>query len=80
MRDDIFKDKVGTFSAREIGRTAKERKAGSLGYSEAMLIAYNKKMKFALKWSKLYSNKSDLPHEYDDINEDEADADDSDND
>ena len=58
MRDDIFKEKVGVFSAREIGRTAKERKAGSIGYAEAMLIAYNKKMKSALKWSKLYSNKS----------------------
>jgi len=57
LRDDIFKDKVGAFSARDIGRTAKERKAGSFGYAEAMLIAYNKKMKSALKWSKLYSNK-----------------------
>ena len=64
--DDEFKDKAGVFSAREIGRTAKERKAGSLGYAEAMLIAYNKKMKSALRWSKLYSNKSDLPYEYTD--------------
>jgi hypothetical protein len=61
LRDDLFKDKVGAFSAREIERTAKERKAGSLGYAEAMLIAYNKKLKSALKWSKLYFNKPNMP-------------------
>ena len=58
MKDDIFKDKVGIFSSKDIGRTAKERKAGSLGYAEAMLIAYNKKMKSALNWTKLYTNKT----------------------
>ncbi len=58
MRDDIFKDKVGAFSARDISRTAKERKAGSYGYAEAMLTAYNKRLKYALRWSKLYTNKS----------------------
>lgn len=63
LRDDLFKDKVGLYSAREIGRTARERKAGSLGYAEAMLIAYNRKMKCALKWSNLYSNKNEIPDE-----------------
>jgi hypothetical protein len=63
LRDDIFKDKVGVFSSREISRTAKERKAGSLGYAEAMLIAYNKRMKAALKWSKLYTNKFGISDE-----------------
>jgi hypothetical protein len=58
LKDDIFKEKVGAFSAKDIGRTAKERKAGSLGYSEAMLIAYNKKMKAPLKWTNLYKIKS----------------------
>jgi len=58
MKDDIFKEKVGIFSARDIGRTAKERKAGSLGYAEAMLIAYNKKMKTPLHWTKLYTRKN----------------------
>lgn len=63
MRDDLFKEKVGAYSAREIGRTARERKAGSLGYAEAMLIAYNRKMKGGLKWSKLYANKGDIPED-----------------
>mgnify|MGYP003604534725 FL=1 len=57
LKDDIFKEKVGAFSAKEIGRTAKERKAGSNGYAESMLIAYNKKMKAPLHWSKLYKTK-----------------------
>lgn len=76
LRDDIFKDKVGAFSSREIGRTAKERKAGSLGYAEAMLIAYNKRMKAALKWSKLYTNKfgASEDSDYSDANEDDTDA------
>lgn len=69
LKDDIFKEKVGTFSSKEIGRTAKERKAGSQGYAEAMLIAYNKKMKSPLKWTKLYmaassSQEGDLYMDY----------------
>lgn len=58
IKDDMFKEKVGKYSSREIGRTAKERKAGSIGYAEAMLIAYNKKLKVPLKWTKLYKTKS----------------------
>lgn len=56
MRDDIFKEKVGAYSAKEIIRTAKERRAGAIGYAEAMLLAYNKKLKYPLRWSNLYSN------------------------
>ncbi len=56
MRDDIFKEKLGSYSAKEIIRTAKERRAGALGYSEAILLAYNKKMKYPLRWSSLYIN------------------------
>lgn len=55
LKDDVFKEKVGKFSSREISRIAKERNAGSQGYAEAILIAYNKKMKCPLKWSKLYT-------------------------
>jgi hypothetical protein len=57
LKDDLFKDKVGIYSAKELGRIAKERASGSHGYAEAMLIAYNRKMKNGLKWSLLYSNK-----------------------
>ena len=65
MRDDLFKEKVGAYSAREISRTAKERKPGSLGYAEALLLAYNRRMKGGLKWNKLYTNKNDMPEDMD---------------
>ena len=63
MKDDLFKEKVGAFSAKDISRTAKDRRAGSLGYAESMLIAYNKKMKTGLHWSKLYQSQSVSPDE-----------------
>ena len=72
LRDDLFKEKVGAFSARDIGRTAKERKAGSLGYAEAMLLAYNRKSKNGLKWSKLYTNKNDIPDDIEPENEEDV--------
>lgn len=62
IKDDVFRDKVGHFSAKEISRIAKDRRAGSLGYSEAMLIAYNKKMRNPLKWSTLYAD-SAIPND-----------------
>lgn len=43
MKDTLFIEKLGMISIRELSRTAKDRHAGSLGYSEAMLIFYNKK-------------------------------------
>lgn len=58
MRDDLFKEKVGRYSAKEIGRQARDRRAGSLGFAEAMLMAYNTKMKNRLRWSKLYNKKA----------------------
>lgn len=64
LKDDIFKAKVGAFSPREIGRTAKERRPGSLGYAEAMVIAYNKRMKYGLSMKALYTIKAIMPNEY----------------
>lgn len=58
IKDEVFKDKLGEVSIKEITKTAKERRAGSLGYAEAMLIIYNKKMKCPLQWSTLYSAKN----------------------
>lgn len=60
MRDDLFKNKVGRYSAKEISRKAKDRHAGSLGYAEAMILAYNARMKGGcLHWSKLYNKKAE---------------------
>ena len=76
LKDDIFKEKVGVFSVKELSRIAKERRAGSLGYAEAMLIAYNKKMKYTLKWSKLYKVKSSAQDTDSEMDYDENDIDD----
>jgi hypothetical protein len=54
IKDDQFKEKVGYTSVKQLSRTAKERRPGSLGYAEAMLVAYNRKCKFPLRWTKLY--------------------------
>lgn len=53
LRDDYFKEKLGRISVKEISRTGRERRNGSMGYAEAMLIEYNKRMKAPLKMSKL---------------------------
>lgn len=68
LRNDIFKDKLGSLSAKEIIRLAKERRSGSMGYAEAMLTEYNKKMKYGLSWVKLHEknerkNKNDITEE-----------------
>ena len=57
IQDSIFKDKLGEVSIKELTKLAKERRAGSFGYAEAMLIFYNKRMKTPLQWNILYSNK-----------------------
>ena len=58
LRDETFKEKVGALSIRQLSRTAKERGGGSLSYAEAMLVAYNRKCKYTLKWSKLHADKT----------------------
>jgi len=58
LRDEVFAERVGTVSAREIARTAKDRRAGSLGYAEALLNVYNKKSKAGLSMQRLYKSKN----------------------
>ena len=54
LKDDLFKEKLSRISCKEVCRTAKDRKAGSMGYAEALLIYYNKKSHNALSLSQLY--------------------------
>ena len=54
LRDDSFKERVGAVSIKLLSRTAKERRPGSLGYAEAMMVIYNRKCKYPLQWAKLY--------------------------
>ena len=56
MKDDTFKDKLSRVSLKELARTAKDRRAGSLGYSEAIVSYYNKRSRFGLSLEKLYSH------------------------
>ena len=58
LKDEVFVEKVGSMSIRELSKIAKERRAGALGYAEAMLIAYNKRNKAGLTWQRLYSGSS----------------------
>ena len=57
LKDEIFAERVGSVSAREIARTAKERRAGSLGYAEAILNVYNKKTRAGLSMQYLYESR-----------------------
>ena len=52
-----FKEKIGRCSIKEISRNASERANGSLGYAEAMLVIYNKRMRTPLHYGKLYNKK-----------------------
>ena len=58
LKEDIFKEKLSRISPREISRTARERKAGSLGYAETLIINYNKNRKTTLSFEKLYTQKA----------------------
>lgn len=58
IKEDIFKDHVGKVSVKQIGRTAKDRRPGALGYSEAMMILYNNKNKYHLSLRMLYGGKN----------------------
>lgn len=59
IEEEVFKEKLGVISIKEISKVAKERRAGFLGYAEAMLIFYSKRMKNPHSWKALYMNKHD---------------------
>ena len=55
LNDAQFVDRLSKVSVREIIRTAKDRHAGTQGYAEAMLLQYNKRLKYPLRWKSLHS-------------------------
>ena len=63
LKEDVFKDHVGKQSVKSIIRMAKERRPGALGYSEAMMLAYNAKNKYRLSLRALYGGKISDPSE-----------------
>ncbi len=59
LREDIFKERIGQLSVKQLTRTAKERRPGALGFSEAMVIQYNRRCKYRLSLQRLYSKNLD---------------------
>lgn len=59
LDETVFKEKLSQVTIKELARTAKDRRAGSLGFSEAMLLAYNTRRgpRSALPYEKLYSHR-----------------------
>lgn len=53
LNDEQFVDRLSKVSVRELIRTAKDRHAGTQGYAEAMLLQYNKRLKYPLRWTSL---------------------------
>lgn len=66
IKDELFKERLGRVSIKELIRTAKDRSYGSLGYAEAIVIYYNKRTRFGLSIDKLHTrpkNKSENIYE-----------------
>ena len=55
LNDETFEEKVGAVSIKQLTRTARERRPGSMGYAEAMILEYNGKKKTSA--GKLFMNK-----------------------
>lgn len=62
LNDEEFVSRLSKVSVREIIRTAKDRHAGTQGYAEAMLLQYNKRLKYPLRWNSLI-DKTTVPAE-----------------
>lgn len=81
LNDEVFKDRVGDHSVKQLVRAAKDRRPGSAGLAEAILIEYNGKRKNPvgkLSISKLHAKEASFfrkPDEaYDCKSEEPADA------
>ena len=74
LREDVFKERIGQLSVKQLTRTAKERRPGALGFSEAMVIQYNRRCKYRLSLQRLYSKNLDeyIEEEPETPNEDDA--------
>ncbi len=65
INDNIFKEKIGQCSVKEIVRNAKDRRPGSAGFAEALVLAYNKNRRSnLLSFDKLYTYKIARRDEY----------------
>lgn len=67
LNEETFKERLGLIPMKTIIRTARERRPGSLGYAEAMLVFYNKKCRYRLSMKKLYG----ISNDEDDVEDDD---------
>ena len=67
IKDTIFKERLSRVSIKTLSQTAKDRRVGSLGYAEAILIFYNKRSKVNLTWDKLYAKKAPKRNKAEDL-------------
>ena len=56
LNDEQFVDRLSKVSVREIIRTAKDLHDGTQGYAKAMLLQYNKRLKYPLRWNSFKDN------------------------
>ena len=73
LDDDIFKEKLGQVSLKQLVRTAKDRRAGSMGIAEAMIIEYNGKKKnnaYRLHINNLYAKEHSILKKVDGVQDD----------
>lgn len=75
LNEEVFKEKLGCRSIREISRIAKDHKIGSMGYAEAMVTIYNQGFKNEsnkLDWGCLYSSRKRKAFKDDNCNDEET--------
>ena len=72
LDDEIFVDRLGCISVKQLTRNAKDRRPGSMGYAEVMVIEYNGKRKNGsrLPISMLDKRESNLIKSLEDIPDD----------
>ena len=64
LKDEVFKERCSRESVKEISRDAKARRSGSIGYSEKLIILYNKGSRGGLPINKLYDKTNKAAQEY----------------
>ncbi len=68
LNEESFKERVGRISPKAISRTAHDRHPGTIGFAEALILAYNKSNKRRLSLQKLYwsngKRKGDAPPDF----------------
>ena len=57
LRLEAFAERLSKVSPKEITRSGKERNSGALGFAEAILGYYNRRIRYPLRRDKLYSGR-----------------------